>query len=479
MIASDSIGTLNVAGNFSFAHGSVYEVETDPSGTRSDLLHVAGTADLAGRVKHIGLDGIYEPTSAYTILTADGGYGSSRFDGVASDYAFLDSSLDYVGTSVNLVLERNDVALADIAKTANQRSTAQALGNLPTTNTISGQVMTLSEEQATAAYDALSGENVASTTSGLIGGAQGSGQQVLNRINRGFDAPIASSTGVAQGDSETSDMFTGYAAWTSGYGTIGSTDATASNAAVDRSSAGVMAGIDTSAGDGRIGAFAGFQRSRFAADTLASTTDTDSYLAGIYGGTRLGDFRISGGTAYSFNQIDSTRNVVVGGISETLSGDTNAHTFQAFGELGYDLQAGRATLTPFVGLSVISMSTDGYTETGGVSALTVAKSTANVGYTTIGSRIASSFALGDTDLRLSGMLGWRHAFGDTNPTSTNSISGASFAVTGTPLVEDLAVIGAGVDFNLTPTATLGLNYEGEFGNGVTDTYGSARLTIRF
>ncbi|OCW56841.1 autotransporter domain-containing protein, partial [Hoeflea olei] len=479
LATGNSIGTLTVSGDFSFADGSTYLVETDPSGTSSDLLHVLGTADLAGTVKHVGLDGVYAETSSYTILTADGGYGSTRFDGVASDYAFLDSSLDYSGNNVDLVLKRNDVALPDVAKTPNQAATAQAVANLPKTNPIYLQILPMNAGQAQASYEALSGELTASTTSGLIAGAQGSGQFVLNRINHAFDAPIASSTGLPQGDGETRDTFTGYASWASGYGSIGTSDATATTAAVDRSSAGFMGGIDTALGEGRIGLFAGFQRARFSADTLASSTDTDSYTAGIYGGTRFGDFRLTGGAAYSFNQLDTTRSVVVGGISDTLAGSTDASTYQAFGELGYDIQAGRVTFTPFAGLSVVSMTTDGYTETGGVTALTVAKSTTTVGYSTLGSRISSAFALGETDMRVSGMLGWRHAFGDTAPTSTNAISGSSFIVSGTPLAENLAVVGAGFEIDLTPTATLGLTYEGEFGDGVMDNSGAARLTVRF
>jgi outer membrane autotransporter protein len=37
-----------------------------------------------------------------------------------------------------------------------------------------------------------------------------------------------------------------------------------------------------------------------------------------------------------------------------------------------------------------------------------------------------------------------------------------------PVARDAAVIEAGLDFNLSPTAMLGLSYGGQFGSGLTD-----------
>lgn len=70
---------------------------------------------------------------------------------------------------------------------------------------------------------------------------------------------------------------------------------------------------------------------------------------------------------------------------------------------------------------------------------------------------------------LTGMMGWRHAFGDTIPESTHAFSaGDAFTVAGTPIARNGAVVEAGVDLDLTPTATFGLAYQSRFASGTRD-----------
>jgi T5SS/PEP-CTERM-associated repeat protein len=65
-----------------------------------------------------------------------------------------------------------------------------------------------------------------------------------------------------------------------------------------------------------------------------------------------------------------------------------------------------------------------------------------------------------------GSLGWRHAFGDTSPTTAAAFGGSSaFEMTGTPVAKSVGVIEAGLDFKLSNTATLGVTYGGQFGLG--------------
>jgi uncharacterized protein with beta-barrel porin domain len=48
-----------------------------------------------------------------------------------------------------------------------------------------------------------------------------------------------------------------------------------------------------------------------------------------------------------------------------------------------------------------------------------------------------------------------------------------------PLAEDTALIEAGLDINLSPTATLGASYSGQFGDGVGDNAVKGRFTWLF
>jgi outer membrane autotransporter protein len=79
-----------------------------------------------------------------------------------------------------------------------------------------------------------------------------------------------------------------------------------------------------------------------------------------------------------------------------------------------------------------------------------------------------------------GMLGWRHAFGDTTPLSTLAFTGSdAFTVAGVPIARDSALIEAGLDLNLTPNATLGVSYQGQFGGGASQNGFKANLAVKF
>ena len=57
--------------------------------------------------------------------------------------------------------------------------------------------------------------------------------------------------------------------------------------------------------------------------------------------------------------------------------------------------------------------------------------------------------------------------------------GDAFGVGGVPVARDAAVMEAGLDFALSPAATLGIIYAGQFGSGVTDQSFKANFNARF
>ena len=54
-----------------------------------------------------------------------------------------------------------------------------------------------------------------------------------------------------------------------------------------------------------------------------------------------------------------------------------------------------------------------------------------------------------------------------------------FDITGVPLAEDTALIEAGLDLNLSPSATLGASYSGQFVDRVQDNAVKGRFTWLF
>ena len=479
--------TLTVTGNLSFASDSALYALVDFGTDTNSTIKVNGTATLAGAV-NVTAAGTVPGRSTVTILTADGGR-TGKFDSVSDNYAFLDAALSYTDTTVDLTLTRNDVVMSDVAKTRNQKAVATSLEGTPDTNPVVHEIMGLSDDGARKAFDKLSGEAVASMQGSMTQEANLVGSTIATRIHQAFDESGPTPTpGITIATHGAPDGLGGYAytVWMRGYGSIGSTGSTANTAGLDRSAAGAMFGADAQLGQARLGAFVGYQSANYDVSALGSSSKADSYRIGAYAGTKLGGFRLSGGAAYTWHDIDTTRNVVVGALGERLTGSTHAGTAQAFGEIGYAFRVQGATnwlrLEPFAGLNHVSTNLDGYAERGGASALTVSGSTNDVTFTTLGVRTSSEFTLpGDgRQARVSAMAGWRHGFGDLTPTSTNRLAGgATLTVEGAPIAEDVAVFGAGLSLDITDQATFGLDYSGQFGERAADHSGSARVNFRF
>lgn len=58
-------------------------------------------------------------------------------------------------------------------------------------------------------------------------------------------------------------------------------------------------------------------------------------------------------------------------------------------------------------------------------------------------------------------------------------AGNPFTVAGVPIARDAAIIETGLDLNLTPAATLGISYSGQFAPSASDQSVRANLSVRF
>jgi outer membrane autotransporter protein len=102
----NSIGTITIGGDLSFAAGSNYQVEVNPSA--SDRTNATGTATLAGgTVGVLASPGAYARQTRYTILNAAGGVSGS-FAGATSNLVYLTPRLEYDANNAYLVLALND-----------------------------------------------------------------------------------------------------------------------------------------------------------------------------------------------------------------------------------------------------------------------------------------------------------------------------------------------------------------------------------
>ncbi|RUX65038.1 autotransporter outer membrane beta-barrel domain-containing protein, partial [Mesorhizobium sp. M7A.F.Ca.US.014.04.1.1] len=481
----NSIGTLNVSGDYTQEIGSTYEVEINPAGN-SDLIDVTGKATIqGGTVFALKAPGGYSAGTRYTILSADQGV-TGTYDAFDQNAPFVDLALAYDASNIYLDVARNDVSFCDVAGTRNQCATANGAESAGPGNPIYDAIAGLpDDETAREAFDVLSGEIHASAKSALIEDSHFVRDAINDRLRAAFEGVGIPATPVlAYGEGgpmlapATTDRF---AAWGTAFGSWGSFDGDGNAAGLDTSTGGFLTGVDgLVAEDVRLGIMTGYSHTSFDADGRSSSGSSDNYHLGLYGGTQRGALAFRSGLAYTWHDMKTSRSVAMPGFADSLSGDYNAGTFQAFGELGYRIDTPVAAFEPFANLAYVNLHTDGFTEKGGAAALTSASQTTDATFTTLGLRASAGFTLGAINATARGMLGWRHAYGDVIPTSTHAFSaGDAFTIAGVPIAKDSAAIEAGFDLNLTDAATLSVAYQGQFGSGVQQNGFNAKLNVEF
>ncbi|MGR4869815.1 autotransporter outer membrane beta-barrel domain-containing protein [Variovorax sp. LARHSF232] len=146
--------------------------------------------------------------------------------------------------------------------------------------------------------------------------------------------------------------------------------------------------------------------------------------------------------------------------------------------MGRRIDAGAVALEPFAQLAYAHLSTDSINEQGGPAALTGGGDSFDSTFSTLGARATAQI---DERTRLTGMVGWRHAFGETTPQSTVAFAGTAttFVIGGVPLARNVAVLEAGVEAQLAKNLRIGAWYAGQFGSGLRDNGIKATLSYRF
>lgn len=460
----NSIGTITVGHDLNLSGSSVYDVEIDAAGN-ADRIVVGGDANLAGHVEVSAIDG-FKVATPYRILTAtgdvNGGFDSLNWD--KTDNYFLDAVLSYDDDGVNLSIDRNAIAFASVAGTANQASAAAALDAAGMGNKAAEAVARLSASAAPDAFDQLSGEVHGAVRTGLLEDSRHLRDAVHDRIATAFGSP---------------DADAGFGMWGSAYGSWGHSDGTGNAARMDRGSSGFFTGFDAPLTDTvHLGFVTGYGNSRYDIDGRNSQARVDSYHLGAYAGGVYDQFVFSGGAAYSWNDIRTDRSVAFGSFADSLTGDYKSRTAQFFAEAGYRIPYNDYMFEPFANLAYVNLDTDGFREAGGDAALSGSDASNDATFTTLGLRASGSFELWGAGLNAHGMIGWRHAWTGTAPAHLAFAGGAPFTVHGVSMARNSAVIAAGFDMNLTDTATLGVSYDGQFGD--VDTHGiRANLGLEF
>lgn len=492
-----NLGTLTMAngvagdvvsqtgGNATFEAGSVFAVDVNAAG-QADRYVTTGTVTInGGTVQVLAGAENYAPSTTYTIVTGNGGR-IGAFNGATSNLAFLDPSLSYDANNVYLTMIRNAILFQNVGVTPNQIATGGGVESLGLGNPVYDAVLNLSAPQARYAFDQLSGEIHASLKTAMLEDSRFIRNAVNDRLRGSFDGmgavtmPVmAYAAGGPQYVPATTDRF---AVWGQAFGSWGHWNGDGNAARLNRSIGGFFIGADTPVFDTwRFGAVAGYSHANFNVRSRASSGSSDNYHLGLYGGTAWGNLGFRTGAAYTWHDIATNRSVIFPGFGDSLKSRYDAATAQVFGELAYGMNMGAARFEPFVNLAYVNLHTDGFTEQGGAAALTGSSSNTDATFTTLGVRASTTFNLGEAAVTAKGMLGWRHASGGLTPDEVMRFASGSdaFAIGGIPIARNAAVVEAGLDFNLSPNAALGVSYGGQFGSGVTDQTFRANFNMKF
>lgn len=502
----NSIGALSVNGNVTFGPGSFYALEINGAG-QSDRIAATGTATLGGTVQILPDQGTqFRADHPYTILTAQGGV-SGTFDRTQStDFAFITPTLGYADRAVTLTMVRKTepqppapvpLAFHSVAASGNQYRTADAVEALGPGNRLYNAVLGASASGARQAFDALSGEAYAGTAEVAMSGVLTAQDRILSHL-RGVsrstpsflagsymaayaaDRPGAKAQPVPVTVTPSLDPRR-FTLWGEGYGSWGTVRGNAEAAGLDSSTGGFILGGEVRLGAASLlGLAGGFSRTSFDVDTRLSSGATETTFGTLYGATSWGAVSLRGGLSYGHHDIDSRRTVVFPGFSDAVSASYRGWTALAFGEAGYRIDWGRAMIEPFAGLSVQRLHTDAFVEEGGAAALTGYARDYDLGTTTLGVR--GEARLGENGpVTVRGLLGWRHAYGDVEPTTLMAFAGGAspFTVAGVPVDRDALVVEAGLDWQLSRDMTLGVAYAGQIGTRAQEHALKGNLVWRF
>ena len=504
----NSIDTLTVNGDVTFQPGSTYQVEVDAAGG-SDLISATGAATLnGGLVQVLAAGGAYSPLMTYTILTAAGGR-TGEFDGVTSNLIFLQPMLDYDANNVYLRLARSSTTFAEFAQTPNELAVANALDQSPDSAGLLPFLLTQDVQGVRQAFNALSGEVHASAASALVMNSFYVREALFSRMiqahySGGGGAPSAlggtgpttvavldpgsrMSLGVGLDDiGSAAESIPAYAHslafWTRGFGAWGDLNGNGNAGGLDRTLGGFISGVDARLGGGwRAGLATGYMRSDIGVGSRASSADIDSYVLAAYAGGAAGPFAIRSGGAWTWNNLDTTRNVVFPGFFENERASYDAGTGQLFAEVAYPMLYGASAVEPFAGLSYVHVDSDGFTESGPLAGLTSGGADQNVGVSLLGMRAGTTFPVHGLTVTPHGSLAWQYAFGDVTPEQALAFAstGIGFGIAGVPIARSSALIQGGIDLNLDEDLVVGVNYTGQLADDFNDNSVQGRFNWRF
>ncbi|HEX4141928.1 MAG TPA: autotransporter domain-containing protein [Pirellulales bacterium] len=482
---NSSVLNLTLPGGTNAVLGGTYELHAAPgtyaAGTEFVFLATLGTAytRVAGTINTASIDNV--PTAQNLPIFYVPGFFQGNLDNLYFIFVPTGGFTVYTDFAA-LATTPNQLAVADYidANSANPNSGMQNLIN--TLNSLSpAGVRNALDQMSGALYGSVAQTDLQSSTLELsfIARRLGSGLSNVNGAPGGlavnsYGERISPTAAASAGSLASSDLGSGltvrgqnslntfwparrtssrWNTWGFGYG-LGGTGAGTSNAAgFNYSLGGTVVGLESLSENQAIGMYTGYVGSHLGSYLSGQSVGVNGGQIGTY--LRRDDginyFILLGGMGA--DGYNSRRLMQFGGINSTATANYGGWQSQAYLERGVTLQGSKMSIQPYAALQYLYVRQNSFTETGaGVMDLKVAGIDANSLRSLIGVRLAgNSWYVNERPITPVARALWLHEFLSTS-TGLNAqfapIGGNNFAVTGTSLGRDWAILGAGLNWNL-------------------------------
>ncbi|MBV9592080.1 MAG: autotransporter outer membrane beta-barrel domain-containing protein, partial [Hyphomicrobiales bacterium] len=271
--------------------------------------------------------------------------------------------------------------------------------------------------------------------------------------------------------------------WGRAYGVVGNASASGAAPSYQTNGAGFIAGADWKATPNWLIGVA----ANYAASSLdfadAGHTNVTTYQGALYTGWNSGAWYATGIAGFGVNAFGTTRQLAALGLPGSATSSPNGQTYSSYAETGYRFSQQGFAVTPYAGLGYIHAHINGFTESGGLGALSVNAGSSDSLATDLGVRLTTSVSIaGLNPIQPEVKLGWRHEFLDAAQTLTAALAGlpgSNFGVTGTNFGRESALVGVGATQALGSSARLFVAYDGQFSRKLNEHVFTAGFTASF
>lgn len=423
------------------------------------LIDGTGKSIVDGSVFKVA-DGVGAATLATNTTATDNSWRLS-FSAVRGDNAAVTTALGVAGSDSDIYLLADvDNALNDSSTNVNEKAVGSALetignGGDAALDTVTAALDGLSSAAAVeTALATLDADVSGSTTSAAIDAADAGTGVVESRVEQ---LAGISGTGVAAGGAAYNS-----GVWGEVFGTAADQDDRKGVKGYQAETGGVVIGADTKLDDeNTIGASLAYAATD--ADSANGTSEIDSYQGNVYGTHDYGKWFANGLLGFTYNNFDTTRNIVVGSISDQAKGDFDGQQYTLKVGGGYKLDVeGGLNVTPVASLKYDYLALDKYTETGSSADLTIDNEDIHSLKSNIGVNLNYPIVDGDITYIPAISTGWTYDFIGDEQETTNNFTGAAstlFTNKGAKVAQNAFNVGLGLDVLAQDNVTVSFDYD--------------------